>query len=185
MRWLLTVLCSAAIGALAAVFVYTRLVAASLSSEPITTKLLVLLDQENRPAIRMQSLNGQTKMEFLANGNVPILALQVDRDTFSGKIEFTGNAGWPLAGIQVRPDSESQLFLGDSGMIGRVVLGAPGSDVSGDPSEMWGLQIQSRGAGGVTIGVANDKYKAPRGPFFGYYRPDGSFVPGAAIPKVQ
>ena len=160
------------------------MIASGISTERIDTKQLLLLDEIGRPAIRMQTLQNGTKMEFLANGNIPILTLRVDRDTLAGLIEFTGMAGRHIAGFQVRPNSESELFLGDKDMEGRVILGAPGTD-EGDQTEMWGLQIQSYRAGGATVGVANDNFKEPRGPYFGYRRADRTFVPGAAIPKVQ
>ena len=184
MRWFLTIFCSVVSGAIAGAFMCTRMIASSVSTEQVDTKSLLLLDEIGRPAIRMQTLQNQTKMEFLANGNVPILTLRVNRDTSSGLIEFT-KEGATIAGLQVRPNSESELFLGDRGMVGRVVLGAPGSDVGGDPTELWGLQIQSRRAGNVTIGVANDQFSQPGGPFFGFHRADGTFVSGAFIPKVQ
>jgi hypothetical protein len=177
MRLFLTVLCSSVIGAVVSLYLYTRLFAQPLTTDPVVTKLLVLMDQENRPAVRMASVNGETRMDFLANGNIPVLSLRVNRDNRSGLIAFMGDQNRGIAGIQVRPNSESTFFLGDSGMEGRVLLGATGND-AGEDTEMWGMRVQSYKAGHVTIGVDNDKFAPSRGPYLGYQRADGK---GAAL----
>lgn len=182
MKWFAVVACSMAAGALggaaAAISIQARY-SALAPREVVATKTLVIENEAGLPVIRMGSRGETAKLEFLANGGTPILVLETNRDNQSGTVQFVAGER-QIAGLQMRPNTESTLFLGDSAMEGRVILGAPGTDVMGEATEMWGLRIQSRQSGLVTVGVANDKSaESASGPYFGVYRRDGTVVSGA------
>ena len=132
----------------------TRIASISLkSSQKLALRELLLLDEENRPAIRLSSVKGRSVLEFLRQGEKAQVEVGVDQNKQLQFVNFIGRTGFLTMSLHSGfPNGEAALALGDDYFEGRTVLGAQPSDISptldtsvAPGSGEWGLRFSRLG----------------------------------------
>jgi len=111
------------------------------TDERIVTKELVLLDDHDKPAARMQYADGKTILTFYSADSAPALEVGVDRRDSMQFVRSLDGDGEILAALNTLSSGDSTLYLREKRAGTRVILGALHSDMPslGLPTNDWGL----------------------------------------------
>jgi len=148
------VLMAGVVGGIVGGLTATRMASTSSKSlQKIALRELLLLDEKNRPAIRLSSVRGRSVLEFLSQNEKTQVEVGVDQNKRLQFVNFIGSTGFSTMSLHSGfPNGEAALALGDDYFEGRTVLGAQPSDISLTPgtpvvpgSGEWGLRFSRLG----------------------------------------
>ena len=121
--------------------------------QTLKVRELLLLDEGNRPAIRLQSVKGRSVLTFLGQDGKVQVEIGVDRMKESRFVNFVGRTGFSTMSLTSGfPNGEAFLALGADYFEGLSVLGAQGFDmppklgtIVASSSREWGLKLARPG----------------------------------------
>jgi len=115
--------------------------------ERVVTKELVLVDDQDKPAARMQYADGKTILTFYSADSTPALEVGIDRARTTQFVRFIDAGGTILASLNAVPSGDSTLYLAEKRRGTRVILGALLPDMYlGLPANDWGLVFRKPGS---------------------------------------
>jgi len=117
------------------------------TDERVVTKELVLVDDQDKPAARMQYADGKTILTFYSADSAPVLEVGIDRARTAQFVRFIDAGGTILASLNSVPSGDSTLYLAEKRGGTRVILGALLPDMyRGLPTNDWGLVFRKPGS---------------------------------------
>lgn len=150
MRQYILILSAAAFGAIFGYFGATRVDRVrAASAEKAEVRELVLLNEKNETAARLDSAGGRTVLRIYSNSASPALELGVDANRSTSFLHYFGPDGRVLAALNSSPpNGETTLYLGDQRWETRMIVGALRADAQSPRTgvEEWGVQIRTPGS---------------------------------------
>jgi hypothetical protein len=117
-------------------------------AKSIQLREVVLLNEKNEPAARLESNQGRTILRFFSKGSTPALEVGVDINRSTRFVHFFNDRGRVTAALNSSPpNGEATLYLGDGRWEGRTILGALRTDAPGSAAvDEWGIQLRQPGS---------------------------------------